>query len=298
MGLTIPNLDRYDFETLKKEAMAKLPAYSSRWTEYNASDPGVTILELLAWMADINSYRLNHLGEEHYLAFLSLLNAKKEIEEEDEDKDEDEDETEHHSEQHIQEAFLALCEELSIPSKAVTLQDYEYLAKETPDVDLAKVKAEAYREENKVSVLIVPSPSSKKNNPKEKVRDFLNDKKLLTTRLEVVDDVSYVPVNVTLRLQTRFADPDLLRSEIETLLETFLHPLYGGVEGKGWGFGEDVHVSHIYLLLKQLKEIEKIESIYFSSNHAVTVAIPAMHLLKSGRHQVTVNSIKVLGVCL
>ena len=127
--------------------------------------------------------------------------------------------------------------------------------------------------------------------------EFLNDKKLLTTRLEMVEKVSYVPVNVTLRLQTRFGDSDLLRSEIETLLEAFLHPLYGGMECRGWEFGEDVHVSHIYLLLKQLKEIEKIESIYFSSSHVVTVSVPTMHLPQSGRHSVTVSSIQVPGVC-
>lgn len=302
MGLTIPNLDRYDFETLKQEAMAKLPAYSSRWTEYNASDPGVTMLELLAWMGDINSYRLNHLGAEHYLAFLSLLNAEKETQEKETDEEETEEEnTEHQSEQHIQEAFLALREDLSTPSKAVTLQDYEYLAGQTADVALAKVKAEAYPEENRVSLLIVPYSKKKSPQPTKEMRDkvleFLNDKKLLTTRLEMVEKVSYVPVNVTLRLQTRFGDSDLLRSEIETLLEAFLHPLYGGMEGRGWEFGEDVHVSHIYLLLKQLKEIEKIESIYFSSSHAVTVSVPTMHLPQSGRHSVTVSSIQVPGVC-
>jgi len=161
MGLTIPNLDRYEFETLKKEAMAKLPAYSSKWTEYNASDPGVTMLELLAWMTDINSYRLNHLGKEHYLAFLSLLDPEKEAQEKDEDANEER--TEQYSEEHIQEAFLALREALSLPLKAVTLQDYEYLAMTTPDVDLAKVKAVAYPEQNKVSVLIIPSSSDNQN---------------------------------------------------------------------------------------------------------------------------------------
>ena len=300
MGLIIPNLDRYDFETLKQEAMAKLPAYSSSWTQYNASDPGVTMLELLAWMADINSYRLNHLGEEHYLAFLSLLNAEKDEEETDEEET-DKEETEHQSEYHIQEAFLALREELAIPSKAVTLKDYEYLAGQTAEVSLAKVKANANPEENIVSLMIVPQSKEKSPQPtkemREKVLAFLNEKKLLTTRLEMVEKVKYVPVNVTLELQTRFADPDLLRSEIETLLETFLHPLYGGVAGKGWEFGEDIHISHIYLMLKQFTEIEKIDSIYFSSSQAVSVSVPDMYLPQSGSHRVSVSSIKVPGVC-
>ena len=65
MSLVIPNLDTKDFEQLMKEALAKLPAYNDKWTEYNASDPGITIIELLAWITDVNSYRLNLLGDEH-----------------------------------------------------------------------------------------------------------------------------------------------------------------------------------------------------------------------------------------
>lgn len=283
MGLTIPNLDRYDFETVKEEVMAKLPAYSSRWTEYNASDPGVTLLELLAWMADINSYRLNHLGEEHYRAFLSLLDAEKT------------------SEQSLQEAFLALKETLAIPGKAVTLKDFEYLAKATPDVTLAKVKAKAYPDENRVSVVIVPDSDGQRPGVRkairEKVTAFLETKKLLTTRVEVTDNVSYVPVNVRLHLHTRLGDPDLLRQEVEVLLKKFLDPLHGGVENKGWDFGEDIHVSHIYMMLKEVKEIEKIDMIYFSSGQAVSVTVPAMSLPTSGRHFVQVKSIKALGDC-
>jgi len=56
MGLEIPNLDTNDFKILMEEGLARLPAYADRWTDYNSSDPGITIIELLAWMADINSY--------------------------------------------------------------------------------------------------------------------------------------------------------------------------------------------------------------------------------------------------
>ncbi len=76
MGLTIPNLDRSDFKTLMEEAIARLPAYSGEWTEYNPSDPGITVLELLVWLADIDGYRINRLTEAHYRAFLKLLGTE------------------------------------------------------------------------------------------------------------------------------------------------------------------------------------------------------------------------------
>jgi len=290
MGLEIPNLDQKDFETFRAEALAKLPSYCRQWTEYNASDPGITIVELLSWMGDINSYRLNHLGEEHYLAFLALLGKdipKKETPEKDES---------------IGEAFLNLSETLSLPSKAVTLKDYEYLALHTEGVDLLKCKAMVDEEvENQVSVLIVLDSQGKSDawieEMKKKVRLHLDEKRLLTTRVKIEEKVDYVPVNVHIRVKTRYADPDLLRAKIESVLESFLHSHYGGSDGKGWEFGEDVHISHLYLLLKEIKEIEKIDFIYFSEDQAVKVTVPKMSLPRSGRHKVTVQSIKVLGVC-
>jgi len=33
------------------------------WTDRNASDPGITLLELLAWLADVAVFRLHPVGE-------------------------------------------------------------------------------------------------------------------------------------------------------------------------------------------------------------------------------------------
>ncbi len=292
MGLEIPNLDQKDFASFREEALAKLPSYCSQWSEYNISDPGITIVELLSWMGDINAYRLNHLGEEHYQAFLALLGTKRE------------------KKQSIQEAFLNYEKNLSLPSKAVTLEDYEYLALETKDLDenseevrvVAKCRAMVDKEsENQVSILIVPH--SERNTPQpskeliDKVETLLDKKRLLTTRIKMIETVTYVPVNVHLKVKTRYFDPDLLEVEIQTLLEHFLHPLYGGLNGQGWEFGEDVHISHLYRLLTKVKGIEKIEEIYFSSSHAVKVSVSEMSLPHSGNHDLSVESIDVLGVC-
>ncbi len=78
MGLEIPNLDRYRFERLMEDALAKLPAFSGDWNDFNASDPGVTITELLAWFADIDSYRFDRVTKAHRRAFLKLVGLKPE----------------------------------------------------------------------------------------------------------------------------------------------------------------------------------------------------------------------------
>lgn len=41
------NLDDKSYEELRKEALAKIPLYSSEWTNFNKSDPGITTLEAL-----------------------------------------------------------------------------------------------------------------------------------------------------------------------------------------------------------------------------------------------------------
>ncbi|HTO49826.1 MAG TPA: hypothetical protein VML91_19490 [Burkholderiales bacterium] len=33
------------------------------WTDHNASDPGITLLELLAWLADLAIFRADRIGE-------------------------------------------------------------------------------------------------------------------------------------------------------------------------------------------------------------------------------------------
>ena len=41
------NLDDKTYEELRREAVDKIPLYSPEWTNFNRSDPGITILEAL-----------------------------------------------------------------------------------------------------------------------------------------------------------------------------------------------------------------------------------------------------------
>jgi hypothetical protein len=76
MGLPLPNLDNRTFEKLLDEAMKSIPNYASQWTNHNPADPGITLIELLAWMAEITSYRINLVAEEHLLKYLKLLGIR------------------------------------------------------------------------------------------------------------------------------------------------------------------------------------------------------------------------------
>jgi hypothetical protein len=73
MSLQIPNLDDRSFDDLMKEALSLIPIYSKEWTNHNPSDPGITLLELFAWLSEMVIYRVNRVPDESYINFLKLL---------------------------------------------------------------------------------------------------------------------------------------------------------------------------------------------------------------------------------
>ena len=71
-----PKLDDRAFHDIVEEAISMIPRYSPEWTNHNPSDPGITLIELAAWMTDLLIYRLNQVPDRNYVAFLNLLGIK------------------------------------------------------------------------------------------------------------------------------------------------------------------------------------------------------------------------------
>ncbi len=81
MGLETPRLDDRTFQDLVEEARRRIPLYTPEWTDFNLSDPGITLLELFAWMTDIVLYRLNRVPDKHYIKMMELIGIRlKEVE--------------------------------------------------------------------------------------------------------------------------------------------------------------------------------------------------------------------------
>jgi len=76
MPLPNPTLDNRRFDQLVSEGRALIPRLSSQWTDHNASDPGITLLELGAWLAEQNIYRFDRLSEEAMRAFVRLVGVE------------------------------------------------------------------------------------------------------------------------------------------------------------------------------------------------------------------------------
>jgi len=76
MGLPSPDLDDRRFQQFVDDAKRHIQQNNPEWTDHNVSDPGVTLIEAVAHLADQVVYRLNRVPDKNYLAFLNLLGVK------------------------------------------------------------------------------------------------------------------------------------------------------------------------------------------------------------------------------
>ena len=74
----LPNseLDDRKYKDLVQECLLRIPRYCPEWTNYNPSDPGITLVELFAWLTDQMQLRFNQVPRRNYVAFLELLGIR------------------------------------------------------------------------------------------------------------------------------------------------------------------------------------------------------------------------------
>src|ERR1043166_7508899 len=76
MTLPVPNLDDRRFQDLVDDAKRLGQHKCPEWSDHNVSDPGVTLIELFAWMTDQLLYRLNRVPDRNYVKFLELIGVR------------------------------------------------------------------------------------------------------------------------------------------------------------------------------------------------------------------------------
>lgn len=278
MPIPLPNLDDRSYADLTAEAQALIPGLCPEWTHHNASDPGIVLVELLAWLTETALYRLNAVPAENLETLLTLLGWEKPT-----DKPPDLDAA-------VRETILALRE----PYRAVTAEDFEYLIQqqwpqsaeaadlgkalgdaaikirrfrciprrnlEAPDPTARNAPAPAH-----VSVVILPETKDPYEDPSrdllDALRKFFSARCLLTTRHHIVGP-TYLPVEVSATLFLRDdAPPEATRLRAKDALRAFFDPVGGGPEGTGWPFGRDVYVSEVYALFDELDLVDYVEGV-------------------------------------
>jgi hypothetical protein len=73
MPITVPQIDDRGYLDFLAEAEARISVHNPEWTNFNDSDPGITLLQLFAFMADNLMYRSNRYPDLNRLKFLQLL---------------------------------------------------------------------------------------------------------------------------------------------------------------------------------------------------------------------------------
>jgi hypothetical protein len=75
MPIPLPNLDDRSYGELTAEARALIPSLYPDWTNHNPSDPGIVLVELLAWLTEMLLFQINEIPPASAETFLQLLNG-------------------------------------------------------------------------------------------------------------------------------------------------------------------------------------------------------------------------------
>lgn len=266
MPLEFPNLDDLTWLQLTELGRADIPGWAPEWTNHNAADPGITLIELFAHLTEILIYRVNRISAASMWAFLRLINGR------DWKKPES-----------LDEAKRDTLLELREIRRAVTPADFESLALATDEVlifgtteKVARAKAIFRRRLDPddpssaavdapgfVSVIVVADAEHGGTEPGpellERVRNRLEPARLLTTRIRVVEPrcLSF-GIRATLVI-ARSMNLEEVRKEAIRTLTTFFDLFKGGPRAEGWPFGRSIYVSEVWELLATLPGIKVVK---------------------------------------
>lgn len=222
--------------------------------------------------------------------------------------------------QSLEDAKLRAPQTLRTRSRAVTADDYEYLAGQVPGVARAVALTPGAQpgepndpKPGQVFVLVIPQTSETTGQiPADRlvlsadlraaVMSHLDERRLLGTLLEVrAPQYLWVSVQAVLRVLEQ-ADPRLaaeVQRSAERALYDYLNPISGGPDSRGWPFGRDLHLSEIYGLLQRVLAVEFVEEVRINVSTSGNLSdaqpapprltVPRHAVICSGQHQVAVR---------
>jgi hypothetical protein len=187
--------------------------------------------------------------------------------------------------------------------RAITSNDYEYLARSTPGLRIDRAKAiPNYNPDypcvvfpGAVSVVVVPhtrqgTDSIPGDDFLMTVSNHLNKHRLVTADVHVIGP-EYITISVKCKVRVlKKSSPAMVEERIKKALEDFLDPIKGGTDGKGWPFGRPVYPSEIYQKIDDVEGVDYATDVSISSNSKPyrkdAIRIPAFGLVFSGEHQI------------
>src|SRR5437763_1474736 len=195
--------------------------------------------------------------------------------------------------------------------RAVTMEDYEHLAREAaPEVARVRcVTAGDGADAGGVRILVVPAAGSSDGRlrfeqlvPNEetlqRISRRLDGSRVIGTRV-LVEPPVYRGVTVVAKLRPRAsANATRLQADALDALYQYFHPVSGGPDRSGWPFGRPVHVGEVYSVLQGLRGTALVEDARLFGAAPITgqrgqavqrLAIEPHALVFSYEHQVLVE---------
>src|SRR6185436_12937779 len=179
-------------------------------------------------------------------------------------------------EERIEDAKIRAGQTLRARERAVSVEDFELLARQAGNVRRAKALPLAHplfpgvKVPGAVTVIIVPDSKAPNPQPSDgllrTVCAYLEARRLLTTELFVVGP-RYVAVSVEATvIATDEADPGRVKQDIEAALSAYLNPLTGGDDGLGWPFGGTLRYSKLVQRVFSVAGIDSVPSLVLIVN--------------------------------
>jgi hypothetical protein len=189
-------------------------------------------------------------------------------------------------------------------NRAVTLEDYEDLAKlASPDVararcvplyDLANDPDATQEQLGTVSLIIVPRSDDPKPLPGleliDRVRDYIDERRLRVGELVLVGpEFIRVDVEVVISLTSLDAGSEV-ETNVQLALSRHLHPLTGGLDGRGWDFGRKPYKSDLYALLESIDGVDHVNMLdVVEIEDRKGISRTGRFLVYSGIHQISLT---------
>lgn len=239
MPLPLPNLDDRTYADLVADAIALIPSEAPEWTDHNPSDTGIILIELLAWLTEMVLYRTNQIPDRNQAAFLTLLKGKPWT---------------LSDSKSLQAEIQTTLAQIRQRYRAVTANDFEqlilfdWLQTRTAQAlgeaaIMARVNCLPERDlensdinqvvEAHISLVVLPkvnSPDSE--NIRKTLKRFLNQRRLLSTRLHIVEP-NYVHIKVSAILYLRDSgDFRAVKAEVTQRIEGFFNPFLTQIIGE------------------------------------------------------------------
>jgi len=277
MPIPLPDLDDHSYADLTAQARALIPSLDPAWTNHNPSDPGITLVELLAWLTEMLLFRVNQVPPANTETFLKLLNGPDWVRPQGMSLD-----------VATRQTILGLRDRY----RAVTAADYEWLALTAwpqstqaaqlpgggllarvhcvPRYNLAATDPVVRHAEapGHLSLVVVPAAGSGQGETGQSqtallaaLWQFFDERRTLTTRHHVVGP-GYLPVEISANLALPDdAPPQQALAAARQALLAWFDPLTGGANQQGWPFGRAVYTSEASAVLERVSLVSYVEDV-------------------------------------